>query len=313
MKFIDLKTYTECDRNTASHLAIALGCFDGVHIGHADIIRHTVEFAKQNGIKSAVWTFDNRPVGTLSRVKNAPCITTTDEKLSQIRLLGVDYAILADFNTVRSLSPETFVNDVLCGECACVYTVCGFNFRFGAEAKGDGETLLSLMRQNGGDGKIVSPVMCGTRVVSSTYIRECIVKGDMELAARLLGRGFSIDFPVVHGHQLGRKIGIPTINQDFPKDHIIPKSGIYACLCDVDGSSYLGVANIGCRPTVSDGSLKINCETHIINYSGFLYDKRIRVVFYHRLRDEKKFASLDELRSAINGDIEAAKEYFSKM
>jgi riboflavin kinase/FMN adenylyltransferase len=312
VRVIDLKSLKAVTPELDA-VAIALGCFDGVHIGHADIIRMTVDYAVKNGIKSAVWTFDNKLTGTLSRVKGAPCITTLEEKLAQISTLGVDYAILVEFTEVKSLSPEKFVRDVLCRDCGCVYTVCGFNFRFGAEAKGDGDMLIELMRENGGDGIIVPPVMCGTKVVSSTLVRECITHGDMEMAARLLGRGFSIDFPVVRGHQLGRKIGIPTINQDFPSEHIIPKNGIYACLCDVDGSSYLAVANVGCRPTVSDGSLKINCETHIINYSGFLYDKRIRVVFYHRLRDEKKFDSVDELRQAIHSDIDAAREYFSKM
>lgn len=313
MKIVDLISGAESRELFSAPLVLALGCFDGVHIGHADILRQTVAIARQKGIKSAVWTFDDKLTGVLSRVKNAPCITTTEEKLAQIRSLGIDYAMLVDFAQVRSLSPEVFVRDVLCRDCACVYAVCGFNFRFGAEAKGDGEDLVRLMRENGGDGIIVPPIMYGTKVVSSTLVRECISKGDMESAARLLGRGFSIDFPVVKGNQLGRKIGIPTINQDFPSDHIIPKNGIYACLCDVDGSSYLGVANVGCRPTVSRGGIKINCETHIINYSGLLYDKRIKVVFYHRLRDEKKFDSLDSLRAAINVDIASAREYFSKM
>lgn len=296
----------------AGPLAVALGCFDGVHIGHADILRHLVDAAAVRGMKSAVWTFDDPLVGTLSRAKSAPNITTLHEKLDRIAALGVDYAVLADFAEVKSLPPDVFVRDVLVGQLGCAFAVCGFNFRFGAGAAGDSDTLLNLMRDCGGEGIVIPPVMLGTHIVSSTLVRRCLQDGDMEMAARLLGRPFSIDFPVVRGHQLGRKIGIPTINQDFPEHHVIPHTGIYACLCDVDGSAYLGVANVGCRPTVSGGDLKINCETHIIQYSGFLYDRSIRVSFYQKLRDEKKFSSVEQLRLAIGEDIRRAQEYFSR-
>ena len=314
MKIINLhlRAAAAADSLPPGSLAVALGCFDGVHVGHADILRHLVEAAAARGIQSAVWTFDDPLVGAVSRAKNAPNITTLQEKLDRIAELGVDYAVLAEFSEVKSLSPDVFVREILVRQLGCVFAVCGFNFRFGAGAAGDSDALLRLMRECGGDGEVVPPVMLGTHVVSSTLVRRCVQDGDMEMAARLLGRPFSIDFPVVHGHQLGRKIGIPTINQDFPPNHVIPHTGIYACLCDVDGSAYLGVANVGCRPTVSGGDLKINCETHIIQYSGFLYDRSIRVSFYRKLRDEKKFSSVEQLRLAIREDIRHAQEYFSR-
>lgn len=310
MIFLDLKTKKEISEPDAP-LAIALGYFDGVHIGHAALISAMQEEARKKGLKTAVWTFTQPLTNTLSFVKKGPILTTAEEKLAIFRDLGLDYAIFVDFNAVRNLSPEDFVALMLRRQCRCELAVCGFNFRFGAGASGDAEQLLSLMKNTGGDAKVVPPVIRGKRIVSSSVIREFIENGDMESAADFLGRPFSIYFPVVRGNMLGRKIGIPTINQNFPPNHIIPRPGVYCCTCDVEGSIYLGVANIGIRPTISDEVLVPNCETHIIHYSGLLYGKKIKVTFYHRLRDEKKFDSIHALQDAVKKDIADTIAYFS--
>lgn len=306
MDVIDLHTMKR-EEGISSPLSVALGNFDGVHIGHAELIRRTLEYAKKNGIKSAVWTFadaesalPNKP-GTLS-------LTTTDEKLSLITKLGVDYAILADFESVRNLSPEEFVSDILIKKCRAEAAVCGFNFRFGKGGAGDAMTLQKLMAER--ECIVVDPVHARGGLVSSSAIRQIIESGDMEATAEMLGRPFSVTLPVTVGKRLGRRIGIPTINQNFPDGHIIPATGIYACTVKTPDGTYLGAANVGFRPTVESGVNRANCETHIIGYDGCLYGKNLKVSFYKRLRGEEKFPSLDELKAQIQADIEETKNYF---
>ena len=297
------------EEGVSSPLSVALGNFDGVHLGHADLIKRAVTYAAEHGIKSAVWTFSDDSA-VLPNKPGAHRITATREKLELIRDLGVDYAFLEDFSLVRHYSPERFVRELLVDGCGAVCAVCGFNFRFGAGGLGNSDTLRELMSPL--DCIIAPPVYIGGRLVSSTVIRLLIESGDMEGAQKLLGRPFFIDFPVVKGKQLGRTIGIPTINQNFPEGHVIPKGGIYACTVDIGGDIFLGVANIGTRPTVSNDSHSINCETHIINYNGWLYGKNIKVAFYKRLRDEIRFDGIDALRCQIGRDIESTLAYFSE-
>ncbi|MCI8388126.1 MAG: bifunctional riboflavin kinase/FAD synthetase [Clostridiales bacterium] len=293
-------------------LAVALGSFDGVHAGHSELISRAVDYAKAHGIYSAVWTFKDD--SSALPKKNGRILTTLSEKLSLIASLGVDYALLEDFSHIRDYSPERFVNELLIERCGVVCAVCGFNFSFGKYGLGNCDTLRELM--NPRECIVVPPVYKGGNLVSSSAIRLLIEAGETEKAADMLGRPFFIDFPVVHGKQLGRTIGIPTINQNFPEGHIIPKTGIYACTVEVgssdnNGDIFLGVSNIGLRPTVDNTSNHINCETHIINYNGWLYGKDIKVSFYKRLRDEIKFPNIDSLKAQIERDISAAIEYFS--
>lgn len=299
----------EKEEGVSSPLSVALGNFDGVHIGHADLISRAAAYAKAHGIASAVWTFADG-ADALPNKPAAHSITTTEEKLAQIAALGVDYAILESFEAVRGLSPERFVKEVLLAGCGAVCAVCGFNFRFGAGGIGTGDMLASLMAPL--DCIVVPPVYLGGNLVSSTAVRQQIEAGDMEAAAEYLGRPFSINFPVVHGKELGRTIGIPTINQQFPAGHVIPKSGIYACTVTADGRTYPGVANVGTRPTIVGDNHIINCETHIIGYSGWLYDRCVRVEFGRRLRDEMKFGSVDALKVQIEKDIGEALRWLSE-
>ncbi len=296
------------EESVSSPLSVALGNFDGVHAGHTELILKAAEIAKEKGIASAVWTFaDGKAV--LPNKPGTLAITTLAERLSLIASLGVDYAILESFEDVRAYTPERFVNELLKERCKAAWAVCGFNFRFGVGGVGDSEKLCELMAPEG--CTVVPPVYVKGEQVSSTLIRKYIEAGDMKMAAELLGRQFFIDTAVTHGKALGRTIGIPTINQSFPQGHIVPKKGIYACTVHADGEKYMGVANVGIRPTVdSDGG--INCETHIIGYSGELYGKQVRVEFFLRIRDEKKFGSVTELKEQIERDIICTKEYFEK-
>ncbi len=308
MYVYDLHTMQK-EESAVSPLSVALGNFDGVHEGHAALIREAVAYAKAHGIKSAVWTFANG-AATLPNKPDTQCITGVRDKLALIASLGVDLAFLEDFDTVRGLSPERFVNEQLIEKCGAVCAVCGFNFRFGAGASGNSETLRALMSPR--DCIVVPPVYIGGRLVSSTAIRALIESGDTEGAAGMLGHPFFINTPVVHGKHLGRTIGIPTINQNFPAGYVIPRNGIYACEVGIGGKRFPGVANVGIRPTIENDTHQMNCETHIIGYSGELYGKDVKVSFFRYLRDEMKFADVDELGAQIRRDIENTLAYFEK-
>ncbi|MBQ8552276.1 MAG: bifunctional riboflavin kinase/FAD synthetase [Clostridia bacterium] len=297
------------EESAVSPLSVALGNFDGVHAGHAALIREAVAYAKAHGIKSAVWTFADG-TAALPNKPDARCITSTRDKLALIASLGVDFAFLEEFQAVRGFTPERFVKELLIEKCGAVCAVCGFNFRFGAGGSGDNEALRQLMQPR--DCIVVPPVYIGEKLVSSTAIRTLVEDGDMEGAATLLGHPFFITAPVLHGKQLGRTIGIPTINQNFPVGYVIPKNGIYACLVDIVGETFPGVANVGIRPTIENDSHKINCETHIIGYNGWLYGEDIRVSFHCRLRDEMKFEGVEALCKQIHRDIERTLAYFKK-
>jgi riboflavin kinase/FMN adenylyltransferase len=190
--------------------------------------------------------------------------------------------------------------------------VCGFNFSFGRKAEGNCETLKKYFEENGLQVTVMPPLSIGGDIVSSSLIRAKIESGNIEDAEKLLGHPFSIFLPVTQGQQLGRKIGIPTINQLFPENSAVPRFGVYACRCHIDGETHLGIANVGVRPTIIEKKKVIGCETHILDYSGDLYGKKIRVDFCKFIREEKKFASLDELVTEINKNIAQIREYFSE-
>lgn len=289
--------------------AVCLGNFDGVHRGHQKLF-DTARNAVREGraAASAAWTFT-----TLAKpMSETPYITDMEAKLQLFAAYGLDYAVFEDFERVHDKDCHSFVHDYLAERLDAAVAVCGFNFRFGYHGTGDAPLLCSLMEECGRQCSILQPVFRRGHIISSSTVREKIIDGDMDAAYDMLGHPFSICFPVLHGNQLGRRIGIPTINQDFPEGHIIPRGGIYACTVSVGSDLFQGVANIGTRPTVSDES-RVNCETHIIDYSGMLYGKKIKVDFYKLLRREKRFDSVSELCDQIRLDIEAAKDYFKEM
>ncbi len=289
--------------------AVALGNFDGVHRGHQELFDASRLLCSEGVCTcAAAWTFTTLAKPSFS----APYITDMAAKMQLFSDYKLDYAVFEDFESIRNLECEPFVFQYLLEKLKVGACVCGFNFRFGKGGAGDADTLSRLLSEKNVPCRVLSPVMRHGLVVSSSEVRRRITEGDMDGAYDLLGHPFSIKFPVVHGKALGHTLGIPTINQSFPRGHIIPKRGIYACTCYVSGEIFLGVANVGKRPTFDDGE-SINCETHIINFSGDLYGKEIKVEFYKRLRDEKKFHSPEALCACIKEDIQATLDYFRTM
>lgn len=307
MTAIDLKTGKEIILPHGITLSCAVGNFDGVHIGHAALLEKAAE--KTGAEASAVWTFRVHP-RICGGDTGAYILTSTEQKLGYFAGAGLDYALLEDFYDVRGLSPEEFVSGLLYKKYNIRTAVCGYNFRFGKDASGGADEFVKYFGSLGANAFVIPAVKSPSgEIVSSSLIRRKIENGEIESANALLGHPYQLRLPVSGGEKIGRSIGIPTINQLFPQNFVVPKYGVYVCRCKLSGEDYIGVANVGVRPTVREGD-KVNCETHILGYSGWLYGKTVSVDFYSFLRPEKKFGSLDELSDAIRADICTASEYF---
>ncbi len=300
--YLDGNGQRECP---TKETVLALGNFDGIHVGHTELIKSAAEYAVKTGRAFGVWSFDG-----YSGKKREKNITSSEQRAQLVEQLGAQYLFLNDFDTVCGYSCEEFVKQILIDKCNAAAVFCGFNFRFGKNASGDAEMLSELMKKYGRETVILSEVKRDGKTVSSSLIRALIENGDTEKGEELLGRPFSINFKVVHGKQLGRTIDSPTINQNFPEGHLVPKHGVYACTASVDGKKYIAGANVGVRPSVENAGA-VNCETHIIGYDGDLYGRFIKVEFYRFLRGEMKFSGVEELKEAITKDIEKTKEYFA--
>ncbi len=284
----------------------ALGLFDGVHLGHRALLTAAVRDAGELGCAPAALTFDDASV---SLKPGAERLTRLEDRLALFEACGIAYTFVASFENVREETPARFVKDVLVGLCRTRRAVCGENFRFGAGAAGTPAELCRLMESCGGDARVVPSVKApdGT-LISSTAVREALAAGDMERAEALLGHPYTLTLPVEHGKALGRTIGLPTINQSFPPRFALPAFGVYISSCTVDGKTLPSVTNVGVRPTV--GGERANCETHLLDYSGWLYGQTVALTLRRRLRGEIKFDSLDALRAQITQDICEVKNYY---
>lgn len=277
--------------------ALALGVFEGLHIGHRAVI---CQAAGRNGLTAAVLTFS----GPLPKGEGG-VLMSADRRTGLLENMGITEQFTMDFEAIRHLSPEEFVRDILRDCLDARVVACGFNYRFGKDGAGRVDTLRRLGRAYGIQVVTVPAVEVEGEPVSTSRIRRCLEAGDMALAARLLGAPFTLDFEVVHGRQLGRELGTPTINQPLPAGFIQPRFGVYASAVEVEGRVTYGVTNIGVKPTV--GAEAPLAETWIPTYEGDLYGQRVRVMPLRFLREEKAFASLALLKDQIHRDGEAAR------
>ena len=287
----------------SSGAVFALGGFDGVHIGHAALLRHTAAAAQKNKLIPAVWTFDEAP-GAM----NSAALSTTEQRLRLFAECGIEIAVTESFSEIKNVSAESFVRDILVSFLGCRIAVCGYNFTFGSGGKSHSDDLIYMMRACGGSAESLPEVKLDKETVSSTRIREMLLSGRPDKAAALLGRPFTVEAEIIHGRHLGHTIGIPTCNQHIEDGIIIPKLGVYASTITAEGKTYRSVTNIGMRPTVKDlpGGDEIPvAETHIIDGDpGDLYGKHAVTALDYYLREEKKFGSLDELTAQMLQDIE---------
>lgn len=305
MKIIDLKSGGEIAA-TDLPLACAIGNFDGVHIGHRKLIEAAVDYCRaHSGIKCAVFTFESNTSG-------APFIVSHEEKLKIFAECSAEIAVTVPFDEVRDMSCEAFVSDVLVGMLNVACAFCGFNFRFGKMGAGNGETLAALMESHGRSAAILPPVNLGGEPVSSTRIRAALAEGDMALANSLLGRNFGFVSEVLHGKALGATLGFPTANQRIAHGAAVPRHGVYASLCIIDGKKYPAVSNIGVRPSI-DSHGETNCETNIIGFSGDLYGREIAVYPLAFIRPERRFSGVAELTAEVMKNRTQAEEMLKKM
>ncbi|QEY35132.1 riboflavin biosynthesis protein RibF [Caproiciproducens galactitolivorans] len=292
-----------------ANTAVALGSFDGLHVGHQKVIGSAVE-AKKDGLLPAVLTFARNPLADLGGCAGGE-ILSQEQKIHILEKFGVEQLYILNFSTIKDYTPEEFVDRVLIRVCHAKQVCCGFNFTFGCGGKGNSHTLEQLCGERGLKTKIAEAVLLDGDTVSSTRIRGLIANGDVDEAARLLGRPYGYRSPVLHGRKLGRRLGTPTLNQAIPKNFVLPRFGVYVSRAVFGGKEYCGVTNVGIKPTV--GSPCVLAETWLPDYSGEdFYGKTVRVDLMKFLRPEKKFAGLDELRAEIHKNGEQAKEYFQK-
>lgn len=291
---------------------IALGFFDGVHIGHGALLTRARERADQLGVAAAAMTFDIHPE-TVVFGRKLPLINTmADRELFMKDLYGMDQVIFAHFDKVMMEMPwEEFVKDYLIGQLEAVHVVCGHDYTFGYKGLGTAEKLAELCRELGLGCDIIPKVTLEGITVSSTHIRDLIEDGAMEAAARFLGHPHRISGTVIKGHQLGRTIGIPTANIALDPGIIEPAHGVYAAKAVADGREYMAVTNVGVRPTV-DSSGVVTVEPYIIDFQGDLYGKCLTLELYQFLRPESKFASLQELQAAIQENVRQTQELFNQ-
>lgn len=291
---------------------IALGFFDGVHLGHASLLKRTAEVAKEKGLKSAVITFDEHP---LHRVcgKNIPLLTSALDRTCLIRdSFGIEEVMVLRFNKSFMEMPWEKFFEILVSDYHAVHLVFGHDYSCGYLGQGTVEKIKERCLFEGIGFDVLPPVEVEGIRVSSSVLREIVASGDMERAGAFYGHPHVLTGTVRTGKKLGRTIDAPTVNLCFPDNVIEPRFGVYAVKVKLPDGRYLsGVTNVGVRPTVEDSTL-VTAETYILDYCGDLYGQQITLYFYHFIRPEQRFSSLEELKERIHADAAAVKLYFRK-
>ena len=296
--------------NTDIKRVMALGFFDGIHVGHAALLNRTKERAADLGAVPSVLTFDVHP-DTLVFKKSIPLINSAYDRESIIqRCFGIEDILFIHFSQkVMRMDWKEFIDDLI-DEMNLVWIVVGHDFCFGYKGLGTAEKLKTHCEQRGVGCDIIPAVCRDGTVVSSTLIRELIKSGNIEKANEYLGRPHTLTDTVRSGYHLGTKIGSPTINMRIPEGVIVPRHGVYAAKAYLDdGREYISVTNIGVRPTVSDEN-NVSVESYLLDFSGNLYGSTVRIELFSFLRPERKFSSPEELSAQIKRDAERTRSYF---
>ena len=279
--------------------AVALGFFDGVHLGHRRVISSVVNM-ESKGYTPLVYTFSKSPKSILNN-SNAEYLTDNKRKAELLDSLGVKYLCEADFTSIKNLSPDKFVYDILYKSLNAGVVSCGFNYHFGINGTGDADTLIYECNKYNIRVNIIEPVILNNTVISSSRIKQEIKLGNISLANEMLGDEFTYTSIIQAGRQLGRRLGTPTINQNLDNNIVVPKFGVYASQVQIDDTYYRAVTNIGTKPTVNYN--KVISESWLIDGDfGDLYGKTSTVRLVDFIRPEVKFNSIDELRTAILTD-----------
>ena len=286
-------------KSQANGCVVALGCFDGVHIGHRQLLARAQEIASTRGLPLVVYSPEAR--------KGQALLSTPLEKEALLRKLGANRVVFADFDKIKDLSAKAFVQSILLDTLGCQDALCGYNFTFGKMAKGNADTLVELMRQHGKDAVVCPAVNADGISVSSTRIRALLKEGNLSDANRLLCRPYSFSGTVTHGRAIGRTLGFPTLNLPIPSDKLVPKNGVYYSHVTIDNTVYGAIANIGIRPTFPDTPPVPLLEAHLLDFSADLYQKQISVELQSFLRPERAFCDVEALVQTVQNDIAFAR------
>ena len=281
---------------------VVLGNFDGVHIGHRALLKEAKRQKDALSLPITVWSFRALP---------GDCLTSPDQRRALLLACSADRVVFDEFLRVKHLSPEAFFHQIVRETLHAEAVICGFNYSFGHRGVGNAETLSALCREVGIPCLVVPEVSYEGETVSSTRIRALLREGKPEAAAALLGRPYLLSATVEEGRRFGRQKGVPTLNQAIPENLCLPKAGVYATFCRVGEITYPSVTNVGCCPTVTDGS-RFTVETHLLDFEGDLYQKTVSVGFLSYLREEAAFPSADALYAEIQQNIEQARSIFGE-
>lgn len=287
---------------------VALGYFDGIHLGHLEIIKKAVKVAKSKGLVSTVQTFTNFP-------KNAGrLMTNINDRLQILSELGVDELLVLDYSQIKDMAPIDFLTDIIRNKVGAAAIFTGDDYTFGAKAAGNVELLKSFGKDNDIAVKVFAEKIYieNGRRIASTWLRECLDNGDVKLYANLCGgRYYTYEGVVTRGKQLGRELGFPTINVTVSEDKVVVKRGVYVARVTIGRSVFYGVTNVGRRPTV-ENAVEDVVETYLFDFDDDVYGARVKVELLEFLRPETKFTSKEELIAAVNCNKDEAKEYIAQ-
>ena len=292
---------------------IALGVFDGVHLGHQKLIKLTVDKAKKNDGISMVVNFDPHPDIIINPESNVFLLTTLEERISLIKDLGVDVFLIIKFNKVMSkMPPEDFISKILVDSLQAKELFVGFNYKFGFQGKGNPDILREYSKFYKFKTNILKPIAANNTIISSTRIKDYIKSGEIKKAKKLLGHAITISGRVISGKGRGRKLlNFATANIETPSDKILPVNGVYLVEIKIDNKKYYGLVNIGIKPTFKESERTI--EVHIINFNKKIYNKKVVVNILKKIREEKYFTHPSLLKKQIEDDILTANKMLNNM
>jgi riboflavin kinase/FMN adenylyltransferase len=303
------------DINNANILrptCLTLGVFDGLHLGHQAIMKTVVERSKATQTVPTVITFEPHPRSVLSPVNAPPLLQTLDQRLAAFEFFGIEQTIVIRFDKeFAAIDADEFLRQTVNERLKAKEVYLGKGFAFGKNRAGNIELLRKTSTEIGFVADDVSEVRLRGRRISSTRIREYLTKGKVNLARRMLGRPYGVEGQIVRGFQRGRTIGFPTANLK-PKNRVVPKFGVYATATLIDNEWRKSITNVGVRPTF-ENEIEPSVETFIFDFDDDLYGDSLRLRFLHRIRDEKKFDGIEELKAQIQKDCSIASDYFSRV
>ncbi|MBR3766992.1 MAG: bifunctional riboflavin kinase/FAD synthetase [Clostridia bacterium] len=286
--------------------AVALGYFDGLHLAHRAVINEAVKY-ENKGYIPAVMLFSEHPRKVISG-DDVPFLLQKEKRDELLSLMGVK-PLFVSFSEIKDMSPEEFIEKILINKFNVGAVTCGYNYRFGKNGVGDSEKLLEICKQHNIEAVVCTEITLDGENVSSTKIRNAVTGGEIEKANKMLGFTFGFSSRIFTGDKRGRLLGTPTINQFLPEGLIVPRFGVYASRVYFDGNEYIGVTNIGSRPTFDGESVR--SETYIIGFNGDLYGKTVEIKLHKFIREEKKFPDGDTLKAQISRDIKVTEEHFT--